>query len=249
MSEKKYKENKSIIPLVSTIVIAVIAIALAIVAMMTLKKDKPGQNGSEPSQTISNNFVPSDELIEECTYAAHDLVRDNFSVIRLYITEGLAHFDEPYGNLPEDGIYTVNSTEYSSLEQIEEMLKSIYVNSEAERVLTNIDGNGKAVYVNREILVDAVYTDEAESGESRPLYTTETVLGISADFTPDTDYDKDWSTCNIAVLPKSETECELTIYLGGLTPDSEIDETNKDSVLETAMRKIDGEWRLAQFVY
>lgn len=249
MSEKKYKENKSIIPLVSTIVIAVIAIALAIVAIMTLKKDKPGQNGSEPSQMISNNFVPSNELIEECTYAAHDLVRDNFSVIRLYITEGLAHFDEPYGNLPEDGIYTVNSTEYSSLDQIEQMLKSIYVNSEAERVLTNIDGNGKAVYVNREILVDAVYTDEAESGESRPLYTTETVLGISADFTPDTDYDKDWSTCNIAVLPKSETECELTIYLGGLTPDSEIDETNKDSVLETAMRKIDGEWRLAQFVY
>ncbi|MDE7193460.1 MAG: hypothetical protein K2O14_05765 [Oscillospiraceae bacterium] len=248
MSEKKYKENKSIIPLVSTIVIAVIAIVLAIVAMITLKKDKPG-NGSDPSQTISNNFVPSNELIEECTYAAHDLVRDNFSVIRLYITEGLAHYDEPYGNLPEDGIYTVNSTEYSSLEQIEEMLKSIYVNSEAERVLTNIDGNGRAVYVNREILVDAVYTDEAESGESRPLYTTETVLGISADFTPDTSYTKDWSTCNIAVLPKSETECELTIYLGGLTPDSEIDETNKDSVLETAMRKIDGEWRLAQFVY
>ena len=103
MSEKKYKENKSIIPLVSTIVIAVIAIVLAIVAMITLKKDKPG-NGSDPSQTISNNFVPSNELIEECTYAAHDLVRDNFSVIRLYITEGLAHYDEPYGNLPEDGI-------------------------------------------------------------------------------------------------------------------------------------------------
>ncbi len=248
MSEKKYKENKSVIPLVSTIVIAVIAIVLAIVAMLTLKKDKPDQNGSDPAP-VSSIFIPTDELIEECTYAAHDLVRDNFSVIRLYITEGLAHFDEPYGNLPEDGIYTVNSTEYSSLEQIEEMLKSIYVNSEAERVLTNIDGNGKAVYVNREVLVDAVYTDEAESGESRPLYTTETVLGISADFTPDTSYNKDWSTCNIAVLPKSETECELTIYLGGLTPDSEIDETNKDSVLETAMRKINGEWRLAQFVY
>ncbi len=247
MSEKKYKENKSIIPLVSTIIIAIIAIALAIVAIITLRRDNPGEN--PPSQPSVDNFVPTDALIEECTYAAHDLVRDNFSVIRLYITEGLAHYDEPYGNLPEDGIYTVNSTEYSSLEQIENMLKSIYVNSEAERVLTNIDGNGRAVYVNREILVDAVYSDEAESGESRPLYTTETVLGIIADFTPDTSYTKDWSTCNIAVLPKSETECELTIYLGGLTPDSEIDETNKDSVLETAMRKIDGEWRLAQFVY
>lgn len=248
MSEKKYKENKSVIPLVATIIVAIIAIVLAIVAIMTLRRDEPEPNSSEPTPVVSN-FVPSDALIEECTYAAHDLVRDNFSVIRLYITEGLAHYDEPYGNLPEDGIYTVNSTEYSSLEQIEEMLKSIYVKSEAERVLTNIDGNGKAVYVNREVLVDAVYTGEAESGESRPLYTTETVLGISAGFIPDTSYDKDWSTCNIAVLPTSETECELTIYLGGLTPDSEIDETNKDSVLETAMRKIDGEWRLAQFVY
>lgn len=248
MSEKKYKENKSVIPLVATIIVAIIAILLAIVAIMTLRRDEPEPNSSGSAPVVSN-FVPSDALVEECTYAAHDLVRDNFSVIRLYITEGLAHFDEPYGNLPEDGIYTVNSTEYSSLEQIEEMLKSIYVKSEAERVLTNIDGNGKAVYVNREILVDAVYTGEAESGESRPLYTTETVLGISAGFTPDTSYNKDWSTCNIAVLPTSETECELTIYLGGLTPDSEIDETNKDSVLETAMRKIDGEWRLAQFVY
>ncbi|MDE6030729.1 MAG: hypothetical protein K2G32_03825 [Oscillospiraceae bacterium] len=248
MSEKKYKENKSVIPLVATIIVAIIAIVLAIVAILTLRRDEPEPNSSEPTPVVSN-FVPSDALIEECTYAAHDLVRDNFSVIRLYITEGLAHYDEPYGNLPEDGIYTVNSTEYSSLEQIEEMLKSIYVKSEAERVLTNIDGNGKAVYVNREVLVDAVYTGEAESGESRPLYTTETVLGISAGFIPDTSYNKDWSTCNIAVLPTSETECELTIYLGGLTPDSEIDETNKDSVLETAMRKIDGEWRLAQFVY
>lgn len=248
MSEKKYKENKSVIPLVATIIVAIIAIVLAIVAIMTLRREEPEPNSSEPAPIVSN-FVPTDALVEECTYAAHDLVRDNFSVIRLYITEGLAHYDEPYGNLPEDGIYTVNSTEYSSLEQIEEMLKSIYVKSEAERVLTNIDGNGKAVYVNREILVDAVYTGEAESGESRPLYTTETVLGISAGFIPDTSYNKDWSTCNIAVLPTSETECELTIYLGGLTPDSEIDETNKDLVLETAMRKIDGEWRLAQFVY
>ena len=247
MSEKKYKENKSVIPLVATIIIAVIAIVLAIVAIMTLRKEKPGQNTDQ--STVSENFIPTEALIEECTYAAHDLVKDNYSVIRLYITEGLAHYDEPYGNLPEDGIYTVNSTDFSSLEEIEEMLKSIYVNAEAERVLTNIDGNGKAVYVNREVLVDAVYSDEPESGEARPLYITETVLGISADFVPDESYDKDWSTCHIAVMPKSETECELTIYLGGLTPDSEIDETNEDSVLETAMRKIDGEWRLAQFVY
>ena len=44
MSEKKYKENKSIIPLVSTIIIAIIAIALAIVAIITLRRDNPGEN-------------------------------------------------------------------------------------------------------------------------------------------------------------------------------------------------------------
>lgn len=250
MSENKSKQNTSVAPLIATIIVAVAAIALAIVAILTLRnKDSDADNSS---QQWESSFVPSETLLEECTYAAHDLVADSYSIIRLFVTEGLAHYDEPYGNLPEDGIYTVNSTEYTSLEQIEELVRSVFVNAEAERILTNIDGNGMAVYLNREVLVDIVYTDEPETDEARPLYTTENVLGINADFVPDSDYSKDWSSVSIAVLPKSETECELTIYLGGYTPaeSGEVgEEPDPDSVLETAMVKIDGEWRLSVFVY
>ena len=49
------------------------------------------------------------------------------------MTEGLYHEDEPYGNLPEDGYYTVNSTDYNSLEQIEELVRSVYAEDAAEQ--------------------------------------------------------------------------------------------------------------------
>lgn len=246
--------------MISTIVVAVLAIALAVTAVIMLSNNKNNTTSqtSQSGTVTSNGFVPTDELIEECTYAAHDLVADSYSIVRLFVTEGLPHYDEPYGNLPEDGIYTVNSTEYNSLEDIENLVRSVYVNAEAERILTNIDGNGLAVYKNREVLVDAVYDESADAGEtaegtgeSRPAYVTEQVLGIDASFTPDTSYDKDWSSCSIAVVPKSETECELTIYLDGIgaTGETGTAEAESGDVLETAMVKIDGEWRLSVFAY
>lgn len=257
MSENKSKKSSSTAPLVATIVVALAAIALAVVAVVTLTKDNKNNIVLPGGSVVSTDFHPSDELVEECQYAAHDLVKNNYQIIRLFVTEGLPHYDEPYGNLPEDGIYTVNSTDYTSLSQIEELVKSVFVNSEAERILTNIDGNGLAVYKNREILADVVEDDVAdESAEesdtsdetvSRPHYTTETVLGISADFKPDTEYSKDWSSCSIAVIPISENECQLTIYLGGY--DSSAGSVDPDTVLETQMVKVDGEWKLSVFVY
>lgn len=257
MSENKSKKSSSTAPLVATIVVALAAIALAVVAVVTLTKDNKNNVVLPDGSVVSTDFHPSDELVEECQYAAHDLVKNNYQIIRLFVTEGLPHYDEPYGNLPEDGIYTVNSTDYTSLSQIEELVKSVFVNSEAERILTNIDGNGLAVYKNREILADVV--DDAAADESaeesdisdetvsRPHYTTETVLGISADFKPDTEYSKDWSSCSIAVIPISENECQLTIYLGGY--DSSAGSVDPDTVLETQMVKVDGEWKLSVFVY
>lgn len=59
----------------------------------------------------------------------------------------------PYGNLPEDGYYTVNSTDYNSLEQIEELVRSVYAEDAAEQILKNSDGKGLKVYANREQLV------------------------------------------------------------------------------------------------
>lgn len=261
MSENKSKKSSSTAPLVATIVVALAAIALAVVAVVTLTKGKGNEVVLPDGSVVSTDFHPSDELVEECQYAAHDLVKSNYQIIRLFVTEGLPHYDEPYGNAPEDGIYTVNSTDYTSLSQIEELVKSVFVNSEAERILTNIDGNGLAVYKNREILADAPADDTAdesaettensdasdESTVSRPHYVTETVLGISADFKPDTAYSKDWSSCSIAVIPISENECQLTIYLGGY--DSSAESTDPNTVLETQMVKVDGEWKLSVFVY
>lgn len=251
------KQNRSLIPIISTIIVAVLAIVMAIVAVVLMtgnKKNDPGTSVSDGGSSVQSSvpFSPTQELIDECTYAAHDLVQDSYRIIRLFLTEGLKHFDEPYGNEPDDGIYTVNSMEYTSLKQIEDFVKSVYVADEAQRILTDIDGNGLAVYQDREVLVTIEETLEAtgeaaDTEESGPKYKNEIVLGISADFEP-IEYNKDWSSCRIAVSPLSEKECKLTVYLNGIDP-AAVTEADKDSILEMSMVKNGDEWRLAKFIY
>lgn len=247
MSNKKSSSN-SYIPLISTIIVALLALAAVIILLVSMNK-KPAQSGG--SQVSSEQpFVASDALIEECGYAAHDLFLESYKVLRLYVIEGLAHNDEPYGNRPEDGIYTVNSSEYTSLEQITSLVESVFVEAEAERIITNIDGNGLAVYQNREIQERAedIPTEGTTEAPSAPVYITKTVLGISEKFSP-AEYSHDWSTIRIGVKPTSEVECELTVYLDGVDANS-LTEADKDSVLETKMIKNEnGEWRLTQLVY
>lgn len=247
MSEKKYSKNNSTAPLIATIAVAVVAIILAAVAIMTMNS---GSEPSSQSQPTSQGFQPDSAFVEACTYAAHDLVKDNYKILRLFVTEGLPHLDEPYGNAPEDGLYTVNSTEYNSTAQIRELVNAAFVSEEAQRILTNIDANGLCVYQDRVVLTDIVYSTEAttESEEqNRPLYKQETVLGISADFKP-VEYNKDWTECSIAVLPISEDECKLTIYLGGADPDN-AENADPESVLETTMVNSGGAWKLSELVY
>lgn len=245
------KNSTSTVSLIATIIVAMAAIVLAIVAIFTIQKGNESQPENPQSSSVTE-FQPSEELITECTYAAHDLVAQSYSVLRLFVTEGLAHYDEPYGNLPADGIYTVNSTEYTSLEQIDELVRSVFIDAEADRIMKNIDGSGMAVYKNREVFVDIVYTTEpdpdSETAEERPLYTKQTVLGINADFTADPTKAEGWSECSIAVVPRSENECGLTIYLGGISADAD-SEANADSILETSMVLTGSGWKLTEFVY
>ncbi len=254
------KQNNSLAPIISTIVVAILAIAVAIFAIVLISGEDNNSSVNTPadngSSNVSEAFTPTQELVEECTYAAHDLVAANYKVVRLYITEGLAHLDEPYGNLPEDGYYTVNSNAYKTLDDISSLLNSVYTPDEAMRILTDIDGNGMQVYRNREKLVkveetyegSAEATEEASTSESSVQYGKKYVLGISADFAPDADYTKDWSSCRIAVTPISETECRLVVYLDGLTPETAT-EADADSVLETSMFKVGGSWKLTSFAY
>lgn len=248
------KQNNSLIPLISTVVVAVLAIAVVIVAIIVISGDNGGtsaDSGSSAGVSSSQPFEPTQELVDECTYAAHDLVAGNYRILRLFVTEGLPHEDEPYGNLPEDGLYTVSSSEYKTLGVIEELVNSVFVEEEAVRVLGNIDGKGLAVYQNREKLVkvENVADGTGEASEDGPgiRYEKEYVLGISADFVPDTDYAKDWSSCRIAIVPRSETLCDLTVYLDGL--DENTVSANSESVLSMTMVKVEQEWRLEKFVY
>ncbi|MBQ9948662.1 MAG: hypothetical protein IJO91_09770 [Oscillospiraceae bacterium] len=257
------KQNNSLVPMISTIIVAVLAIAVAVTAVILLTGDKgeTSSAGGTSDQQISSEtvFRPTQELIDECTYAAHDLVAGSYRIVRLFVTDGLDHFDEPYGNKPEDGIYTVNSKEYTSLSEIEELVRSIYTEDVAKLILTDIDGNGLAVYQNREVLVkveeplpeegeEESDTTESETTDGTAQYKTELVLGISADFVPAADYKKDWSSCRIAVVPVSESECKLTVYLDGLSPET-VTDADKDSILEMSMVKSEDNWRLTKFVY
>ncbi len=248
------KQKTSLAPLISTIIVAVLAIAVVIVALMLITGDNgtSSDSGATPDTSISESFKPTQELVDECTYAAHDLVADNYRIVRLFVTEGLAYEPEPYGNLPEDGLYTVSSNEYKTLQQIEDLVNSVFIEEEAVRVLGNIDGKGLAVYQDREKLVKvedtADTTAEATEESTGVQYKTEYVLGISADFAPDESYTKDWSSCRIAIIPRSETLCDLTVYLDGLDENTAT-EADSDSILKMTMVKVEQDWRLEKFVY
>ncbi|MGN1340038.1 MAG: hypothetical protein ACI4WS_07070 [Oscillospiraceae bacterium] len=252
MSSKKQNSNN--LPLIATIVVALVAIALAVTAIIMMNKE-PAQTqtgNSTTSQAVDTSYL-TPEYREECEYAAHDLLDASHEILRLFVTEGLFHEDEPYGNLPEDGYYTVNSTDYTSLEQIEELVRSVYIEDAAQQIMKNSDGKGLAVYANREQLVrveqpdtTAETTADSQTEESGTKYETVYKLGISADFQPDEA--KSWSSCAITIDYLEEGRCGLTVYLDGVDSSNGITDENRGSVLEMTMIKLDDGWRLAEFV-
>lgn len=251
MSSKKQNSNN--LPLIATIVVALVAVALAVTAiiMMNNTQGQTSQPDSVTDSQVPDTSYLTPEYREECEYAAHDLLNASHEILRLFVTEGLFHEDEPYGNLPEDGYYTVNSTDYTSLEQIEELVRSVYIEDAAQQILKNSDGKGLSVYANREQLVrveqpETTAETTAESEESGTKYETVYKLGISADFQPNEA--KSWSSCAITIDYLENGRCGLTVYLDGVDSGNGITDENRDSVLEMTMIKMDEGWRLAEFV-
>lgn len=228
--------GKNLAPTIATIIVAILAIGVAIFAVYKTNKDK------EPivSQVVEEVYIPTEDEQNEIFEAAHKLVQNNFLVMRLYVTDGLLHKDEPYGNLPEDGVYTANSDIYKRLSDITSIVDATYSAPEAERIKTNLDGNGLTVYSDRVIDSDS---EDAVDGK-------ETVLGISADFEK-TEYTKDYSNCPIVINPVNPETITLTIYLNGTKPATETEPTTalEDDMLTVNMLKINGEWRLEKLVY
>lgn len=244
MSENSQK--KSAAPLIVTIVVAVLAVAVVAVLIFVLKKPEPADNSSSES-----GFVVTQEFEQECQKAAGSLVTSSFDVMRLYVFEGLSYMGEPYGNEPEDGLYSVyteDNAKYTTLEDIEKLVKSVYTESAADKIMHNIDGNGLEVFKNRKVLEKAEYDSEPDSSESRPEYIEKEVLGISASFKPDTSKRDLWADCSIMLTSITENKCEMKIYLGGVEDSEDLSEVSSDSVVNLEMVKTAAGWRLSAFV-
>lgn len=230
MSNKKMSSDGTG-AVVATVVVGIAAVA-AVVFLAVLVLNGGGQTVSDstgaPVSSVPADFRPSRELIDECNDNAHDLVAGNYEILRLFRLEGLPHEDEPYGNEPEDGYYTAISDKYATYADLERFVKSIFPADEAERILGNFDGSGRAVYCARE--------------------NHDGALGIISDFTPDEAYGKPWESTRIQFVPVSETECRLTIFLGA---DEETDLTavSEEMTLNAVMFKGADGWRLTKLVY
>lgn len=279
MSEqKKGKRKAQTSAIVATVIAAASAIAAIVVLLVILNKhDTPKlPDGTEVT------FKPTQELADECGVAAQILIQNNYKTVRLFVSEGLPHLDEPYGHRPEDGLYTVKSDRYSSYEEIEAFVKSVYTEKEAQRILTQMPSdpskqlNGEdgedvaliAVYGTREIFVDIPAEapsepessdeedgawdggedDEESSQYSAPHYVKQSALGISDLFKPYTAYSKPWGSISVKVMPISEEECQVTVYLGA-DKDVNLSSVDEPDILTTKMVKENGEWRLESLIY
>lgn len=225
MSEINNKQNKTNVgTMIATVIVVLAAVSAMIVMVLIIMKDR-----EEPQ---SENFTVTQELVDECLVNAHDLVASNYEVIKLYITEGLPHLDEPYGNEPEDGVYTVDSENYKTPDDMKGFLKRIYTEQAAEELWN------RGVYKTR-YMKDGLAMDYNAAG-------VEEVLGISADFVPNESYSVNWSSSPVEVVPTAEDKCTVKIYVNGASPeDPDIDTAN---VLTTEMVKENGSWRLSEFV-
>ena len=255
MSTKKNQNNA---PLIATIVIAALAAAAAIGAVIMLNLPSGNGGGESVPHTVNSNVDTSyltQEYRDEAGLAAHDLLDDSHEILRLFVTEGLHHNDEPYGNLPEDGYYTVNNTDYD-LQKIQDLVHSVYVNDVAEKILTDVDGNGLTVYANRKIQqkveTTAVSEDSTAEADSTVKYETVEVLGISSDFLADPS--KSWVSCSIKIDYVEEGRCTLEVGVFDQKLDTLIGTAEADSPKEpdasytVDMVKTNDGWRLEEFV-
>lgn len=149
----------------------------------------PSTSASQSQTADPSVYIPDEQTSEEMKDAAIELLSGNYEVLKLFYTRGLDHKDEPYGNAPEGGYYTVSDSEYTSFSQLEELVNSIFCEEQAKITLENSLGYG------------AVYT-ERYNGE----------LGIIENFTP-MEYDISWENPDFSIDPVSDEECALIITL------------------------------------
>lgn len=226
-------DNKSSkVPLIVTIAMAVIAVA-AVIMLVINGTDKEPDNGgfSEPSEIV---FSATPELYTECENAASALVSANYEIIRLFVTEGLP-VKKVYGKdaEPIDGAYVIDSDKYTEFSQIEALVKSVYSDEAAEKILTDCDVTLAGLPFSMQ-----VYADHNVNGD--------VFFGINSLFLADDSYTTDWSNCFIMTEPHNMDSCDVFIYVNGVT--SENASAHPESVLKTGMVRTANGWRFTKFL-
>ncbi len=135
MSEKNSKNaNGGLAPLIATVLVGIAAVA-AVVFLIVMNSGNSGQRAPSDSSAVTSSdasitFRPTQELVEECNNNAHDLVANNYEILKLFLLEGTPHGDEPYGNDPEDGYYTAISSKYPTYASLETFVESVFTETE-----------------------------------------------------------------------------------------------------------------------
>lgn len=219
---------------IATIIVAVLAIATTLFLLY--------QTSQQQIQENQYNYIPSDEVNEEMNMNAVTLIKNNCEIFRIYLQYGLPHQAEPYNNVPEDGYYTVKSDSYKTMSDIEKLVNSTFVEKEAKRILTDINGDNIAVYAeetdedgNKGIGLDMNMVDE--NGRFKAL-----------------EYGYTWSNARFTLHPKSNTECDIIVELNSAEETSSADTTSSGSEsnikkVTANMLKVNGEWRLQKLAY
>ncbi|MBQ3842686.1 MAG: hypothetical protein II820_08350 [Ruminiclostridium sp.] len=202
----KYSES-AVLYAVLLSVAAVLSVVVFVVVLNLTGGSLPGI-GTKPAETTTTaaetqppeekGYEPDRELADEMKDAVISLISDNYTVLRLYYIRGLSHKDEPYGNAPEDGYYTVDSDKYTNLSQIEDIVDRTFTKEFAEEIKTDPLGYG-AIYKTR------------DNGE----------LGIIANYTP-MEYDRSWENPKFEIDPVSDTECGISLKLHEKADNSEV---------------------------
>ena len=228
-----YNNNSSKVPLIVTIATVVVAAAAVVILLMVMGGNKePDEGGSSvPSEIV---FSAPEELYAECEKAASELVSANYEVIRLFVTEGLP-LKKAYGSIvePIDGAYITDSDKYTEYAQIEALVKSVYTNEAAEKILKET-----VVTFGDNTSTIQVYADHDVNGD--------VFLGMNEQFMIDWKYNTKWSNCYIVAEPKGPDFCDLTIYVNDVTPETA--SSDPSSVLNVTMTKTSNGWRLNEFL-
>lgn len=180
--------------------IAVFAIVMNMNAdkLVTETFDGAGTTTTTTAQAEPQGYIPDDSLSMEMKDSAIELLSSNYEVLKLYFISGLDHKDEPYGNAPEDGYYTVKDSEYTSLAQLEELVDSTFSAEQAQAIKENSLGYGP-VYKER------------DGGE----------LGVIENFTP-MPYEISWDNPQFVIDPVSDDECIINVTLHNRSDGAEV---------------------------